>query len=444
MKPMPTPAPNPGPLKVAYIMSRFPKLTETFILYEILAMEALGAGVEVYPLLRERERVLHPEAARMLPRVHFHPFVSLPVLRAQWHFFRRRPLDYLKLWFDVLRWAWGSANFFIGALGIFPKAVRFAYEMERLGISHVHAHFCNHPAVAALIIHRLTAIPYSFTAHGTDLHVERHMLDRKVEAAAFAVTVSEFNKALMVQECGDEAREKIHVIHCGIDPAVFTPPPSRDGTGPLQILCVSTLRRVKGHEYLVEACRLLRERGVEFVCHFVGEGPLWRKVEAQINQAGLNNQIRMHGSLPRPEVIRLMATADVAVIASTPTQAGRQEGIPVTLMEAMASGLPVVATAITGIPELVDSGISGLLVPPGDPAALADALQALGRDPELRKKMGRAGREKVVREFNLQVNVQQLLNLFLAEGKKKLATVPVAAPAPPPATEEHEAIAANN
>lgn len=443
MKLTPTPPRTSGPLKVGYIMSRFPKLTETFILYEILALEALGVSVEVYPLLREGERVIHPEAARMLPRVHFHPFVSLPILAAQWHFFRRRPLDYLKLWLDVLRWTWGSANFFLGALGIFPKAVRFAYEMERLGIRHVHAHFCNHPAVAALIIHRLTSIPFSFTAHGTDLHVERRMLDKKVAAAAFAVTVSEFNKAMMVQECGDGAREKIHVIHCGVDPALFTPPPRRDGTGPFQILCVAMLRGVKGHKYLLEACRLLRERGVEFVCHFVGEGPLRREVEAQIKRAGLKNQIHLHGGLPRPEVIKLMARVDVVVIASAPTKAGRQEGIPVTLLEGMAAGLPVVATAITGIPELVDSGVSGLLVPPGDPAAMADALQALGRDPQLRQRMGRAGREKVVRQFNLEVNARQLLNLILAGGRAKLGSAPVADPAPP-VTEEDQAVAASN
>jgi len=411
-------------------MSRFPKLTETFILYEILAMEALGVRVEVYPLLRENERVLHPEAARMLPRVHFHPFVSWPILAAQWHFFWRRPLNYLRLWFDVLRWACGSVNFFVGALGIFLKAVRFAYEMERLGVRHVHAHFCNHPAVAALIIHRLTGIPYSFTAHGTDLHVERRMLDKKVQAAAFAVAVSEFNKSMMIQECGNGAETRIHVVHCGIDPALFTPSPSRDGGGRFQILCVAMLRGVKGHTYLVEACRLLRERGVEFICHFVGEGPLRKQLDRHIQRAGLEDQVRLHGGLPRDEVVKLMSKVDVVALASTPTKAGRKEGIPVSLMEAMASGLPVVATAITGIPELVDPGVSGFLVPPGDPCALADALQALERDSTLRERMGRAGREKVVREFNLPVNAQRLLNLFLGESaQKESASVPVSDPA---------------
>jgi glycosyltransferase involved in cell wall biosynthesis len=425
-------------------MSRFPKLTETFILYEILAMEALGARVEVYPLLREKERVLHPEAARMLPRVHSYPFVSFPILAAQWHFFRQRPREYFRLWFDVLRWTWGSANFFVGALGIFPKVVRFALEMERLGVRHVHAHFCNHPAVAALIIHRLTGIPFSFTAHGTDLHVERRMLDKKVEAAAFAVTVSEFNKAMMIQECGNGAGPKVHVVHCGIDPALFTPSPGRDGAGPLQILCVAMLRGVKGHKYLVEACRLLKERGVEFVCHFVGDGPLRNQIDRHIQAVGLKDQIKLHGGLPRDEVIRMMSKVDVVALASTPTKAGRKEGIPVSLMEAMASGLPVVATAITGIPELVDSGVSGLLVPPGNPGALADALQALERDAALRQKMGRAGREKVVREFNLPVNAQRLMSLFLGESvQREPASVPVSDPVTP-GSQKARTVATNN
>ena len=364
--------------------------------------------------------MLHPETASILPRVHFHPFLSLPILYAQWYFFRRRPFEYLKLWYDVLRWTWGSTNFFVGALGIFPKAVRFAYEMQRLRISRIHAHFCSHPAVAALIIHRLTGIPYSFTAHGTDLHVERRMLDKKVGSAAFAVAISEFNKEMMVQECGELARKKIHVIHCGVDVTAFTPSSSRNGKRPFQTLCVASLEKVKGHKYLVEACQLLRDKGLEFVCHFVGDGRLRHKVEAQIERARLKDHIRVHGSRPRPMVIQIMSEADVAVIASTPIRCGQCEGIPVTLMEAMASGLPVVATAITGIPELVDSGRNGFLVPPGDPMALAEALQTLARDRELRDRMGKAGRDKVVREFDLQKNAQRLLTLFLSEAEQEV------------------------
>lgn len=401
------------PIRVAYVMSRFPKLTETFVLYEVSTLESLGVPVEIYPLLRERQRIMHPEAEQWTRRANYHPFLSLPILRAQAHFVRRKPGAYFRLWLEVIRKTWGSANFFVGALGIFPKAVRFAYEMERKGVTHIHAHFANHPAVAALIVHRLTGIPYSFTAHGSDLHVERRMLDTKVEAAAFAVTISAYNKQLIVAECGEEARDKVHVIHCGVDSSVFSPRPPSEAGGPLRIICVASFVEVKGHRYLLEACRILRERGLDLTCSLVGEGPLRREIDRGIARLGLGDHVRVLGEKPRGEVARLLAEADAAVLASYPTREGKREGIPVVLMEAMASGLPVVASGISGIPELVESGRTGFLVPPCDPIALADALQRLAEDRALRRRMGEAGREKVLREFNLHTNTLELLTLFL-------------------------------
>ncbi len=402
-----------GTPKVAYIMSRFPKLTETFILYEALALEELGVPVELYPLLRERQAVTHPDAERLLQRAHFHPFLSLPILRAQWHFLRKRPLDYFKLWVEVLRGTWASLNFLLGAVGIFPKAVRFAYEMSIQGITHVHAHFANHPAVAALIIHRLTGIPFSFTAHGSDLHVKRRMLREKVEAAAFVVAISRYNKEFIIRECGEGVQGKIHVVHCGVDVDFFSP--SEDGkkrSGPFQILCVGSFGEVKGHMVLIEACRLLRLRGVDFMCHLVGDGPLRRQLEQQIAKTKLKDKMVMHGMLRRADVAKMLRAADLMVLASVRTRRGDREGIPNALMEAMASGLPVVASAISGIRELVESERTGLLVPPGDSAALADALQTLSENADL-LKMGQAGREKVILEFNLKASAAALRALFL-------------------------------
>lgn len=401
-------------LKVAYIMSRFPKLTETFILYEMLEMEAQGARVEVYPLLRERRKVNHPEAERLVTRAHYHPFFSPQVLSAQLHYIKRNPAGYFRVWFDVLRWTWGSLDFFVGALGILPKAVRFAYEMENAAIQHVHAHFATHPAVAALIMHRLTGIPFSFTAHGSDLHVDRRMLDKKIEAAAFVVTISMYNKELMVAQCGESVRSKIHVIHCGVDPDVFSVAAKEGNKGVLSILCVASFEEVKGHKYLVEACRLLRERGIPFVCNLVGEGPLRGEVQGQVVRSALTDYVVLRGGLRRLEVAKLLFEADVAVLASVPTKKGKREGIPVALMEAMASGRPVVATAISGIPELVECGRHGFLVPPHDANALAEALQTLAENRELGKRMGLEGRKKVIQEFNLKHNAGILLRLFLS------------------------------
>lgn len=401
-----------GPLRVAYIMSRFPKLTETFVLYEMLAVERLGVQVEVYPLLRQRESTAHAEAEPLVARAHFHSFISLPVIAAQLNFLRRRPGAYVRTWWEVLRGTWGSWNFFIGALGILPKAVRFAYEMERQGIDHVHAHFANHPAVAALVIHRLTGIPFSFTAHAHDLHIERRMLGAKVRASKFAVTVSEFNRRLMLDECDVAAGGKIRIIHCGVDPDAFPDGHAADTGRPLEIVCVAALRELKGHRYLIEACHRLVERGVNFQCHLVGEGPLRPQIEAQIASLGLEHCVIVHGGLTRPDVMSMLAGSDVAVLTSVRTSSGRWEGIPVALMEAMAAGLPVIASDTSGIPELVEDGRTGTLVPPEDVDAIAGALESMAGDPKRAARMGAAGRERVLRDFNQQSSARELAALF--------------------------------
>ena len=415
--PSPERSPHPpvsSPLRVAYIMSRFPKLTETFVLYEILQLKALGVQVEIYPLLRKRQPVAHRAAEELVRQANFRPFLSLPILYAHVHFIRRQPLNYFKTLLEVLWATLRSPRYFAGAVVYFPKSVRFAYEMAQKRVDHVHAHFANHPSMVAFVIHRLTGIPFSFTAHGSDLQVDQVMLDRKVEAAKHVVTVSQFNKELIVRVCGERQRHKVRVIHCGVDPTVFVPSLNSD-QGPLQIVCVGSFEEVKGHRYLIEACRLLKTRGIDFRCHFVGDGHLRQELKQQIARAGLADQVILHGALRRRAVAKLVAEADVMALASVPTRDGRREGIPVALMEAMASGLPVVSTNIGGIPELVETGLTGFLVPPRKSSALADALQRLAEDPELRRQMGSAGREKVLREFNLRRNTEALMSLFQDE-----------------------------
>jgi glycosyltransferase involved in cell wall biosynthesis len=406
---------SPAP-RVAYVVSRFPKLSETFVLYEILAVEAAGVPVDLYPLQRERAHTVHPEAQRLVERARFAPLLSLGILRSHAHYLRRRPRAYLRALLDLVRCNLGSARYLGGALVFFPKAVHFARQMAEAGVVHVHAHFASHPAAVAFVIQRLAGIPYSFTAHGSDLHRDRHMLREKVAEARFVVPISEFNRRVILDACGEQHAGKLDVIHCGIDPDVFRPAAETGPSGgALRLACVGTLHEVKGQHFLVDACRRLAQRGVELRCDFVGDGPDRASLERAARAAGLGERVRFLGSLPREQVAACLREADVAVVPSVPTRDGRREGIPVALMEAAASGKPVVASRLSGIPEAIEHGAEGLLVPPGDAEALADALAALAADPELRRRLGAAARERMLRDFDLARNARALASRFRAQ-----------------------------
>lgn len=405
-------------MKVAYLMSRFPKLTETFILFEMIAVEQQGVQIELYPLRRERTKVMHPESLPLVQRANFTPWISWPILRANLSFLFRQPGRYLGTLASILKGNWGSLRYFTGALSFFPKSVYFAGKMLKDNVTHVHAHFASHPAAAAYVIHRLTGIPYSFTAHGSDIHRDRHMLREKVARAAFVVPISAFNRQVILDECAGQFAEKMVVVHCGVDTQVFHPSakdPHAAGASPFTILSVGTLHEVKGQTHLIAACRLLAERGIHFVCRFVGDGPDQPALEAQVKQNGLEGCVEFVGRKTRAEIAALLQKADVLAAPSVPSKDGRKEGIPVVLMEAMASGVPVIASRLSGIPELVEDGKEGLLVPPGDSVQLAAAIERLARDPELHACLSLESRKKVEREFDLNTNAAQLAGLFRKE-----------------------------
>ncbi|MDX1415151.1 MAG: glycosyltransferase [Candidatus Promineifilaceae bacterium] len=406
---------NVQELKVAYIMSRFPKLTETFVLYEMLAVERKGVQIELYPLLREKTDVMHPEAVDYVERANYQPFISWPIIRSNLRSLWQRPFAYLGTLGTIIRANWGSWRYLSGAFGIFPKSVHFAHLMAKDGVEHIHAHFASHPAAAAFIVHRMSGIPYSFTGHGSDLNRDQHMLCEKVAEASFVVPVSNFFREMILNLCGEQYADKVIVIHCGVDTDTFQPVERNERESEnheFNIFCVGTLHEVKGQTYLVEACRLLNERGIDFNCHFIGDGPDISDLVEQVEQAGLSDRVRFHGRRTHEEVAALLQDATVLVTPSVPTNDGRREGIPVVLMEAMASGLPVVSTAISGIPELVEDQRSGYLTEPGDSVAIADALAALYFDPALRQQFAQAGREKVEDEFDLEKNAAILASNF--------------------------------
>ncbi len=399
---------------VAYVMSRFPKLTETFVLDEILGLEESGVRVEVFPLWREPAKVVHPEARVVVERAHFLPTLDFEILRDNLVELARRPALYLGTLWKLVSANRSSIRYLAGGLAIFPKAVSFARRMRELGVEHVHAHFASHPAAAALVVGRFTGLPWSFTAHGSDLHREQSMLREKVEEASFTVAISQYNRRFILDRVGEGFGDRVRVIHCGVDPEIQATRERRNAC--LEIVCVGTLHAVKGQRVLIEACAQLGEHAIDWRCHLVGDGEDREMLERLATGLGIREHVVFHGALEREAVRRVLEGVDVSVAPSVPTTDGRREGIPVVLMEAGAMGLPLVASRLSGIPEIVREGESGLLVEPGDAYGIRAALVRLAQAPELREKLGAGARAIVEAEFNARLNREELLEAFFGEG----------------------------
>jgi colanic acid/amylovoran biosynthesis glycosyltransferase len=424
--------------RVGYLMSWYPAVTETFILHEMLELRRLGVDLVIFPLLGAATGVRHPGADALADRVQYHRALSLEIVLAQLYWLLRRPRRYLRAWARALLGNAPSLSFLARALVVVPRAAVIARRMQRQGIRHVHAHWATHPTLGAYAVRELTGIGYSFTMHAHDLFVDRTMLRQKIEAARFVVTVSRFNRALVGRLFGRDAHAKTTVIPCGVDPRLFRPAVQRERDGTLRIACVAGLRDYKGHRWLLEACAILLARHVPCRCVLVGDGPERHAVEAQIAASGLGEHVQLLGDQPQDRIRALIEESDVMALPSVVTASGMMDGVPVALMEAMAAALPVVSTPVSGIPELVQDGWTGLLVPQKDARALAAALEWVFREPRMARRLGLAGREHVLREYNLLRNVRRLRAQLLscAEGRAAPAGVEAAEP-------EHGTVAAS-
>jgi colanic acid/amylovoran biosynthesis glycosyltransferase len=402
-----------GVSSVAYIMSRFPHLPETFIVREMTAIEAQGIAVSLYPLIRQKQPVVHAEAQRWLPRARHLPFVSPSLLAATMQQAVQHPLRTGKLWGQTLWENRTSPNFLVRAMALLPKAFYAAHLMQREGIAHIHAHYATHPALVAWLIHHLTGISYSITVHAHDIFVRTAMLATKLRDAAFIVAISKYNRSHLEQVAGPWVREKTHIIHCGIAPETYSPHPDRPPPQEqFEILNIGSLQPYKGQRFLIEASAMLKERNIPFRCRIIGGGEERGALEQLIAHHNLTTTVELLGPLPQEEVARLLPTAHCYVQPSIITPAGKMEGIPVALMEALACEVPVVATDLSGVPELVRHGETGYLVPPANPTLLADQIARVYTNFAQAVQLARAGRALVLRDFNLHTNTRQLAALF--------------------------------
>jgi glycosyltransferase involved in cell wall biosynthesis len=271
----------------------------------------------------------------------------------------------------------------------------------------LHAHFAHNPTTLARYASLMTGIPYSFTAHAKDLYLSRpESLCNKAERATFIATCTGFNAAYLRSVLPEREHGKIHVVYHGVDTERFKPPLQRPVGNKVHVVSVGRLVSKKGYEYLVDAVRLLNERDMRLRLDVYGGGPLRDALQARTHEYGLDDVVHLHGACSQDELVDAYKDAHAFVLAPVVMEDGDRDGIPNVLLEAMASGLPVVSSAISGIPELVSHGDNGLLVPPRDSQALALALESLIESPQMRDRLGSAARATIEERFDAGENAQ--------------------------------------
>jgi colanic acid/amylovoran biosynthesis glycosyltransferase len=387
-----------APVRIGYVLKRFPRFSETFILNELLALQALGIECHIFSLLAPPDEPRHAKLAELRAPVIYLSKASGPALVADPD--------------DAVLFAGNDPRSVASLQG---KAAEVARLARALGITHLHAHFGSDPTTVALLAARELGGTFSYTAHARDIYhtyvspeIDAAKRQAKLTEASFTVTVSDCNVDHLAALCPDAA-DRIHRVYNGIDLSLFTP--AEDPT-PGRILAVGRLVEKKGFAVLVEACALLRDRGQDFDCRIIGDGPLQGALQAQIEALNLAGKVTLAGPMPQERLAAELGTAAIAALPCIITPDGDRDGLPTVLLEAMGKGIPVVTTTVTGGPEIVVEGETGLLCNPGDPVALADALEALLTDPMRARAMGAAGRLRAERLFDLTTNVAQLTGHF--------------------------------
>ena len=399
--------------KIGYLLKVFPKISETFILQEVLDLEALDLDLSIFALEQPSETVTHDLVDQVRASVTYLPH--------SWSTWQHNPLwTHLRLFLSSPRRYVLTVQFWLQATerpswSKFLQAGSLAARLLDERIRHLHVHFANAPASVAELTHRFTGIPYSITGHAKDIYLATPaILRRKLRHAQFVVTCTEENRRYLQDLSNDDT--PLYCLYHGLNLDRYDQlhASHRDTRSTIPtILSVGRFRDKKGFPTLIHACHLLATRGHRFHCSIVGSGPLRSNFEALIRDLNLEQVITLVGQKTLEEVVGLYQEADIFTLACRVAPDGDRDGIPNVLMEAMACRLPVVTTAISGIPELVRHDHNGLLVPQQDPEALALALAYLLDNPAIRQRLGQAGRETIEQRFCSSYASHQLKALLL-------------------------------
>lgn len=383
---------------------------ETFIIPEIIEIQRCGHHVIIIPVRPDKE-LFHQDAVIFRNETYRADLISSKIIFTFLAEFLHRPVAALKTLATVVLRS-RSLKIALKNISVVPKAFYTAHILRREKIDHIHAHWASTPSTVAYIAASLTGIPWSFTAHRWDI-AENNILRTKVVSAAFVRAIDENGKKRIVEIVKEKVLDdKIHVLHMGVGTQNHGNS-DKQSSDPFTILCPANMVHIKGHVYLLRACRLLRQKGAKIKCLLAGDGTLKDELKALAGELDLNDQTKFLGRLPHEQLLEMYKKdiIDVVILPSIETEAGEAEGIPVALIEAMSFGIPVISTHTGGIPELLGEG-AGIMVKDKDSQELANAMETLYNDVSLRRMLGAQGRERVKKEFNLEAVVGEMLKHF--------------------------------
>ncbi len=418
--------------EIGYVLKGYGRTSETFITNEISLLESEGLNLSIFSLLKLHGQQQHGVIEKIKAPIVFLPETtpseesSLPVwlwlnapkfAASHWRLFRLRPSAYLRTLFEALTMSlkYRRRSF----IKEFLQAGFIALQVLKSGrIRHLHAHFCHTSTTVTMLASRLSGVTFSFTAHAKDIYREDmnpgDLLSLKLRRARFAVTCTWANQIYLESLSSPES--PLHTVYHGLDLSLFTPAAfddAKNSQGKPLILSVGRLVEKKGFVYLIEACRLLKDKGYDFICRIIGgEDQHAATIKNTIERLNLTDKVTLQSAVTQEELKRIYQQASVFALPCQVLESGDRDGIPNVLVEAMAMELPVVSTNISGIPELIEDRVNGFLVPEKNSAALAAAIEELLNSFELRRRFAKAGREKVRRNFDAKQNVQALKALF--------------------------------
>ena len=398
-------------MKLGYLYSRYPVISQTFCDAEMLALERRGLELKIGSVYPPLTSLRHEHIACLCAPIHYAPPQQiLRILEKNAKLTGKWPRDLV----ERHERKYGPG---VKAEQRARNALYFADFFARNDVDHVHVHFANRAAHTALFLKEISGIPFSVTAHGQDFMKDLGSDDllREICAAAeFVAAETDYSRELLCDRCPDSAA-KIHRVYNGIDLERFPTAHHKTASPPFErprIVSVGRLVAFKGFEHLIDACAELARRGFDFACDIIGDGPMRDSLRAKIETSNLSSRVNLLGSLSQRAVLEKLQAANVFALASVTDAQGASDVFPTVILEAMASGCPVVSTRLAGIPELVVDGQTGILVSPGDSNALGQAFEQLLRDGELRLRYGRAGRARIEQYFRIEDTVAPLLKLF--------------------------------